>query len=510
MKRLLAILALFVVQFAAAVTNPIINADFSDPDVIVHKGVFYMVSSSFSHFPGVPVLTSSDGVNWKRLNYVLQAHPKVTAFGSPQHGKGIWAPCIRVHNGRFYVFMPDPDFGIYVATSDNPADGWSEPQLLLPGKGIIDPTPLWYEGKAYLLHAWAKSRAGFNNVLTLREMSEDASEILDEGRIIIDGNKLPGFRTLEGPKFYKMGDYFYVFAPAGGVKQGWQTVFRSRSITGPYEYKITLEQGMTAINGPHQGALIEYAGQDWFYHFQDVGIRGRIVHRQPVHWHDDWPFMGADIDGNGVGEPVLNVDSLASIDQLSLAGLGFSDLFDNSTLGLQWQWQANPSAEWFDIKDDVLILNAQPKKQSLWYQPAVLTQMLIGPTSTSEVTLDLAMSHGELASGLVLMGQDYVWLGIQLQNGNPQLIAASCLDAAKDGLEQHQIVSSLKGVNKLGLQVNVNAEGQASFAYRLDGADWQYTKKVYNAKPGRWVGARVGMFAEGQGKVVVDDFTQRL
>ncbi len=253
--------------------------------------------------PGVPVLASEDLLNWRRVGYVMRNHPQQRVFASPQHGKGMWALCLRFHDGKFCAFMPDPDYDIYVSSASVPAGPWSKPHLLLPGRGIIDPTPLWDEdGRAYLLHAWAKSRAGFNNVLTLHRMSTDAREILDEGKVIIDGNQLPGFRTLEGPKFYRRGDYYYIFAPAGGVSEGWQTVFRAREIEGPYEHRVTLEQGSSDVNGPHQGAWITSPdGREWFVHFHDREAFGRIVHMQTLRWLDDWPVMGKDIDGNGVG-----------------------------------------------------------------------------------------------------------------------------------------------------------------------------------------------------------------
>jgi len=494
----------------AAVFNPIIHADFSDPDIVLHDGVYYMVSSSFSHFPGVPVLTSQDGINWQRLNYVMPRHPEAETFAAPQHGKGMWAPCIRVHNGRFYVFMPDPDFGIYVASSDDPKSGWSEPHLLLAGKGIIDPTPLWLDGKAYLLHAWAKSRAGFNNVLTLHEMSLDAMHIFDKGKVVVDGNSLAGFRTLEGPKFYQHNGYFYIFAPAGGVKQGWQTVFRSRNIDGPYEYRITLEQGMTKINGPHQGAWVAVDGQDWFYHFQDVGLRGRILHRQPLVWISDWPMMGVDRDGNGVGEPVEDLSTWQTAPQRQLAGLNFNDNFDTNFLADLWQWHANPQSDWYDLKAGQLILNAQTTTSNLWQFPALISQMLVGPTSNSEVTIDVASSHGDITSGLVLFGDDYAWLGLRKTVNGFALVYSECIGAKNAGAEEQRVIFDQLPNRLLTLKVSVDAKGSAQFAYHFEGGEWQWLPMSFVAKPGRWVGARIGLFAQGVGQLYVDTFNQTL
>ena len=190
--------------------NPVIYADYSDPDVVQVDGTYYMTSSSFNSAPGLPLLTSKDMVNWELVGHAVDRQIPREVFDVPQHGNGIWAPCLRYHDGKFWIFWGDPDFGIYQVHAEDFAGPWSEPHLVVPGKGagLIDPTPLWDDdGQAYLLHGWAKSRAGLNNILTLRRMAPDASEVYDEGETVIDGFQLPGYRTLEGPKFYKRNGY---------------------------------------------------------------------------------------------------------------------------------------------------------------------------------------------------------------------------------------------------------------------------------------------------------------
>ncbi len=188
----------------------------------------------------------------------------------------------------------------------NPAGPWTEPLLIKPARGWIDPCPFWDDdGNAYLVHAWARSRSGINSILTINRMTADGTKLLDEGMMVFDGRI--HHPTIEGPKLYKHNGYYYIFAPAGGVTSGWQTVLRSRNLYGPYEDKIVMDQGKTAINGPHQGAWVELkSGESWFIHFQDRAAFGRIVHLQPVAWRDDWPVIGVDADGDGKGEPVLS------------------------------------------------------------------------------------------------------------------------------------------------------------------------------------------------------------
>ena len=223
--------------------NPVLHADYSDPDIIRVGRDYYMTASSFNAVPGLPILHSRDMVNWRLIGHALPRLTPEDLFTTPQHGKGPWAPALRHHDGRFWMYYPEPDLGIFVVTATNPAGPWSTPVLVKGGKGLIDPCPLWDDpGRVYMVHAWARSRAGFANVLTLNRLSADGLHTVDEGKGIIDGDKIPGYRTLEGPKFYKRKGEYWIFAPAGGVKTGWQSVFRSKAVDGPYESRVVLEQ----------------------------------------------------------------------------------------------------------------------------------------------------------------------------------------------------------------------------------------------------------------------------
>jgi beta-xylosidase len=288
--------------------NPVLFADYSDPDAIRVGRDFYLVSSSFHCTPGLPILHSFDLVNWEIINHALPTQVPADHFSAVRHGEGVWAPAIRYHAGKFSIYYPDPDFGIYVVTATDPAGAWSAPILVKAGQGIIDPCPFWDDdGQGYLIHGWAKSRSGVNNRLTLHRLAPDGASVTDAGAVVIDADKMPGWTTLEGPKLYKRHGYYYIFAPAGGVTRGYQAVFRSKNIYGPYENRIVLAQGRTEINGPHQGAWVDTpTGQDWFLHFQDRGAFGRVVHLEPMLWRDDdWPVIGSDPQGTGKGEPVL-------------------------------------------------------------------------------------------------------------------------------------------------------------------------------------------------------------
>ncbi|WP_082591462.1 family 43 glycosylhydrolase [Duganella sp. Root198D2] len=490
--------------------NPILHADYSDPDVIRVGKRYYMTSSSFTNVPGLPLLESGDMVNWRLVGHALRRLVPGKAFRTPQHGKGVWAPCLRFRDGKFWIFYPDPDFGIYVITAKDFAGPWSKPRLIMAGKGLIDPAPLWDDdGKAWLLHGWAKSRAGFNNVLSLRPMAPDGSRMLDQvSRVVIDGNTLPGYKTLEGPKLYKRNGWYYVFAPAGGVESGWQSVFRSRHIDGPYEARIVMEQGSSSTNGPHQGAWVGAEdGGDWFYHFQDKRAFGRVVHLQPMRWLDDgWPLIGEPSVKPGVGQPVL--EYAKPIAGPAPASLASGDEFGAKRLAPQWQWVANPAPGWNSLtaRAGFLRLYAQPVAAPangeaaiapLRSLPAVLTQKPPAPVFTAVTKVDLhAVADGDMV-GLAMYGQSYAWLGLRREHGELRVAYVRC-EAANDRCKEQQEASfPLPLKTSVHLRMDVGAGGQTAFSYGQDGVHFTPAGTPFTAAMGRWVGAQIALFATG-------------
>ncbi|QJR82812.1 glycosyl hydrolase 43 family protein [Alteromonas pelagimontana] len=483
--------------------NPVLHLDYSDPDVVAVDGNYYMTASSFNTAPGLPVLHSTDLVNWKLINYALPKQVPLDHFATPRHGEGVWAPNIRFHDDKFWIFYPDPDFGIYVTTATDPAGQWSAPKLILPGQGLIDPTPLWDDdGKAYLLHAWAKSRAGFNNVLSLREMAPDTGWVSEDYTNVVDGNKLPGYRTIEGPKFYKRNGYYYIFAPAGGVETGWQTVFRAKAISGPYEARVVMDQGNTLINGPHQGAWVHTdENEDWFIHFQSRKAYGRIVHLQPLTWQSDWPVIGVDEDGDGVGEPVYTHTKPKTDKPGVIAPQPTTDEFNGKELGIQWQWNANSNDSWYRMDESrgVLRLLGQPKVEktgdNLWMTPSLLLQKLPAPTFEVRTKFNLASSSKNAEGGLLMFGEDYAYVGIKPIDGQTHLVYGHCGGARTGCDESIEDYGPIKS-ESVELRYIVASDASVIFSYRTD-ANSRFTVvgEQFSAVRGRWVGAKVGLFS---------------
>lgn len=463
--------------------NPVICADYSDPDVIRDGEDYYLVASSFTDTPALPILHSRDLVNWRLINHAVRnlPHPRYDAV---QPGCGVWAPAIRRHDGRFWIFFPMPDEGIYVTAAIDPAGQWSQPHLLAAGRGLIDPCPLWDDdGRAYMVHAWANSRSGIKHRLTVVEMTPDATKLIGEGRTVFDDP--PRHPTLEGPKFHKREGWYYISAPAGGVATGWQVILRSRSVFGPYADRIVLAQGSTPINGPHQGALVDTpAGEWWFVHFQDAGVYGRIVHLQPARWEDDWPVIGVNQDERGVGEPVLR-HRKPQAGAHEVATPQTSDEFDGPALGLQWQWHANHQDDRASLTERPghLRLRALAAQEDLGAAPGLLLQKL--PAREFDVETRVETDGEGVQAGLIIAGRTHAAVAVERSGNGVQVVLI---------VNNERVARAAEAPPDVRLRVQMADGGLCRFAWN-DGIAWRDIGEPFQATEGHWIGAKVGLFA---------------
>ncbi len=420
--------------------NPILNADYSDPDAIRVGEDYYMVCSEF-HFMGMPVLHSKDLVNWTIIGRIYDKFKFAPEYDTNErYAGGSWAPAIRYHNDKFWVYFCTPDEGLFMSTAENPGGPWEPLVQVADTAGWEDPCPFWDDnGQAYL----GRSRVGAGPIY-IHKLSEDGKNLLDEGVIVYTGP------VAEGTKIYKRSGYYYLSIPEGGVAMGWQTILRSKNIYGPYEKKVVLEQGSTTINGPHQGAWIDLPnGEWWFMHFQNVFSLGRVCHLQPMRWIDDWPVMGVDIDMNGIGEPVYVWKKPDVGKDYPITAPQTSDEFSNPEPGFQWAWNHNPVNNAWSLsqRSGYLGLTSLPGA-SLEKAKNTLTQKVMG--NKGEATTLLVtdnMGNGQKA-GLCLIGRQYNSIGIV--KGNDELSVFSDING--------EITKKpIKG-KKIYLRVNIDAE----------------------------------------------------
>ncbi len=520
--------------------NPVLMCDYSDPDVIRVGDTYYLTASTFNYVPGLPILTSRDLVNWTLVNYALPNIPD-PRYAVPQHAQGVWAPAIRYHDGRFYIYYGMPDEGIFMVTTEDPLGQWEAPVCVLPGKGLIDPCPFWDDdGSAWVVHGYAKSRIGFKSILGLFPMSWDGKRAIGDDHLIFDGQRTQP--TIEGPKMYKRNGLYYIFAPAGGVATGWQTVLRSSNIEGPYEEKIVLKQGSTVVNGPHQGGWVTAPnGEDWFLHFQSRGLYGRITHLQPMHWEEDgWPFIGVKDEhpvdpttvkaGEDAGEaavaaastecgvPVIRCKKPAAPEQ-AMTSEQASDTLTGDKLGLQWQFMGNWRQNFFAVGEGKLKLYARKLLAAgdiLWDAPQVLTQKIACPAFTVDTGVDVTELHAGGQAGMALIGGQYGGLAIRKEAEGLRMDYI-----LSGGVNRAETVSDTvalpKDAHHVALRMTLTPTGydqaEAVFSFSLDGQNYQTIGKPFSPERGTWVGARPSLFAmprhggEDAGFAVFDAFT---
>lgn len=492
-------------------TNPVINADYSDPDACAVGEDYYLTASSFNCIPGLPILHSKDLVNWEIIGHALKTQYPTEEFDKPSHGNGVWAPSIRYHNGEFYIYWGDPDHGVMMVKTKDPAGEWSKPLCVIPGKGMIDTTPLWDDdGRCYLTYAYANSRSRFASVIVVRELSADGTKAIGDPIIVFDGNGTE-CRTSEGPKFYKREGWYWIMFPAGGVPTGFQVAMRSKNVYGPYESKIVLAQGKSDVNGPHQGAWVHTAlGEDWFLHFQDKGCYGRVVHLQPVTWKDNWPVMGVDKDGDYCGDPVTTYRKPKTSAGVKIQNPVESDEFNSPFIGKQWQWHANYS-QMFGMPTAFGTFRIYTHKLSenfvnLWEVPNLMLQKTPADKFTATAKIRFTSKDQNQFGGLIMMGLDYSALVVKRVGDEFQLQQVTCKSADKGKPETVNVIATLKptSVDTVDYQPGIHEDiylrmkvdgGKCRFYYSLDGKKFKVAGAEFAMREGKWIGAKIGFVA---------------
>ncbi|KQU49875.1 xylan 1,4-beta-xylosidase [Sphingomonas sp. Leaf339] len=478
--------------------NPILFADYSDPDIVRVGSDYYLVASSFHFSPGIPILHSRDLVHWKIIGHVLPTLPFAPEYDMPgphtltdalsklvggtRYAGGVWAPSIRHHAGLFYVYWATPDEGVFMATAAQPTGPWSKPVKVIDQPLLEDPCPFWDDdGAAWLVH----SRHGAGPLI-LHRMSADGTRVLDAGTTIVeDKTNLP---ILEGPKLYKRNGWYYILGPFGGVEKGAQVALRSRDIRGPYEHRVVLRQGSTALEGPHQGGWVETpSGEGWFVHFNSAGAFGRIVYLEPLRWTDDWPVIG------NAGEPVLRHTMPDTGHAPTRDRLQGSDDFSRRRLGLHWEWNHNPDDRAWSLtaRPGYLRLNALPGDHLVTARNT-LTQILQGPHSQISARIDVSgMADGQRA-GLTLFGVRPSWIGIVRDAGRLRITGAD------QGIETPVTALNARTID---LRAEVGADQTVRYSYSVGGSRHFLSigAPIPLARFSWWKGSRPALFSFNKG-----------
>ena len=446
--------------------NPILNADYSDPDVIRVRDKYYMIASDF-HFLGMQVLESSDMINWKLISQIYHHFDFPGWDNNQQYAGGSWAPSIRYHDNKFWVFFCTPKEGLFMSNAVNPSGPWSPLHLVKKVEKWEDPCPFWDEdGQAYL----GRSRHGAGPII-IHKMSADGTRLLDEGMTVYTGP------VAEGTKIFKKDGYYYLSIPEGGVGTGWQTILRSKNIYGPYEKKVVLEQGSTTINGPHQGAIVDTPDDQWaFFHFQ---------HHQPMHWENDWPVIGVDFDRNGIGEPVYVCQK--PIESKTIFAPQTDDDFSTPNLSLQWQFNHNPTDHAWSLSAHPGSLTLKALKSSTFRLARnTLTQKIMGNISEATIAMDFTEIADGQRCGLACMGKINNVLGIKMEKGQKYLYTSN---------DTTEISTTFPNGNQIYLRVSIDMTNQKfQYFYSTDNIRFIPYGTSFFIPFGFWKGARIALY----------------
>ncbi|MDA3853958.1 MAG: glycoside hydrolase 43 family protein [Bacteroidales bacterium] len=435
-------------------TNPVIPADFPDPDVIRVGDTYYMVSTTMFVFPGVTVIQSKDLVNWE---YCSNAVPRFdfnecyNLDGGNRYGHGQWATSLKYHKDKFYMLFITLDEGGFICVADKAEGPWEIKHL---PRGFYDPGLFFDDdGRIYVAQGYGK--------ISITEVNENF-EAISKDSLVYTGDIRGG---LEGAHVYKINDYYYLYATYGGVN-GIQVALRSKNIYGPYEQKVVIQDQTPGVTfGVHQGALIQtQTGEWWTMLFVDSGPFGRFPSLQPVTWVDGWPMVG--VDGNGVvSYRKPNVGK-----EYPITNFPTSDEFDGKDLGMQWGWNHNPNDDKWSLKkgtlrlETVKIVNSLPEAQNtLTQRPFAHYDQAIPTVATTKLNVE-NMKDGDIA-GLTIFQNPYAYIGVRSKNGKQQLIMVTNGDVV--------CVEPLKGNEVYLRTIASNSTKEATFEFSYDNINFK-------------------------------------
>jgi beta-xylosidase len=483
-------MSFWMVAQSEVASNPIIFSDVPDMSMIRVGDVYYMSSTTMHMSPGLPLMSSSDLVNWKLESYayniLVDNEAMNLANGQNAYGRGSWASCLRYHQGNFYVSTFSATSGkthIYISSSIK--GPWVEKSF---APAYHDHSIFFDDdGKVYMIYGVGK--------LKLLELKRDLSGIDSNTveRILIENASAPAGNNImlnaEGSQLFKIKGKYYLFNIAW-PRDGMRTVIihRADKITGPWEGRIGLQD-----LGVAQGGLIDTPDGKWYaYLFRDYGGVGRIPYLVPVKWEDGWPVLG-----EAAKVPLaLDLPAYKSL----IPGLVRSDEFKRkkkeAPLPLAWQWNHNPDNSLWSIAErkGYLRLKTGRIDTSIIQARNTLTQRTIGPVSSAVTLLDLAhMKEGDYA-GIMLLQQNYGAVGVKLINGNKTIVMTSINSGM--AIEKEQVaIKKDKVYFKVTTDFNELID-LAHFYYSLDGKQWlkigSPLKMTYTLP--HFMGYRYGLF----------------
>lgn len=476
-------------------SNPVIYADVPDVSVIRVGKTFYMASTTMHMSPGVPIMKSTDLVNWEIVNYVYdrigENNEANLANGKNMYGKGSWAASLKYNAGTYYCsFMSYTTGKTYIyQTKDIENGSWTKYEI----NGTYHDMSLLFDtdGRVYMLYGGTQ--------IKYVELNSNATGIKYGGAsgTLFDGSRLVGQSLFEGTQATKINGYYYVFNiawPSGKPRSEYCS--RSKSLNGPWEHKVVLQTNFQGA-GVAQGSIVDTADGKWYgMMFKDNGSVGRSPVLCPVTWQNDWPILGSNGTSVSASYPI-------PISGSARKTIVKSDEFDGTSsgktwtngLGLVWQWNHNPDNNNWSItqRPGYLRLKTGMTTNVLTSAKNTLTQRTYGPSSSGKICIDVTnMKNGDVA-GLTALAYNYGYVGVKMNNGSKQIVMVNAPNSSPKQIEAVNI-----NTNKVYLKIDCSFGNgdRANFYYSTDGNNWKKIGNTLNMvyDLNHFMGYRFGLF----------------
>jgi alpha-N-arabinofuranosidase len=476
--------------------NPVLTGFYPDPSVTRAGNDYYLVTSTFSYFPGIPVFHSRDLVNWKQIGNAI-SRPEQLDFKKLGLSRGVFAPSIEHHGGTFYIANTCVDCGgNFVITAKNPAGPWSDPVWLPELEGGIDPALFFdTDGRTWMLNNGPPVGTPLyegHRAIWIQQFNPRTLKTFGARTLLVNGGvditKKPVW--IEGPHIYKRDGWYYLSAAEGGTAEGHsQVALRSRSVTGPYEpwannpyltQRDLPRDRKNPITSAGHADLVQLPNGDWWATFLavrpykgDFYNTGRETFLMPVSWKEGWPRMTM---------PRQAIPYVAKRPPLPLSGKPASlrrttlrEEFDGRSLPLDWMMMRNPRERWHELVGGALTLAARPVGLGDFANPSFLgrRQQHTYATASTSVRFD-PKAAGDKA-GLAAIQNDEYWFLLSVAHGaNGPEVRLERRVGPQDPASGKMIASA---------PLRVRPAGPVGLRIRARGGLYDFD---YAVQPGRW------------------------
>ncbi|MCF0054549.1 glycoside hydrolase family 43 protein [Dyadobacter sp. CY356] len=514
------------------IVNPILTGFYPDPSVVQVGTDYYLVNSTFSYFPGIPVFHSKDLKNWKQIGNVID-RPSQMDFMGEKLTRGLFAPAISFHNGTYYVTCTDIDHdGNFIVTSKNPAGPWSDPVRVPQVRGI-DPSLFFDEdNKAYIIYnsdpPERKSLYPGHRTIRIYEIDPVTLKVIGDEKQLVNGgvdlSKKPVW--IEAPHIMKRNGWYYLYAAEGGTSVNHtEVVFRSKSVWGPFvpyeNNPILTQRGLPDdrkdpitsaghaqfVDGPDgKTYAIFLAVRPYEGNFYNTGRETFIA---PVEWKNDWPIINPGSKEIKY-EYAVNFKEVKQKEALPQAG--------NFAYTLTFEKTLDPALLFMRTIDRKSFSLSQKSGLTMKLKPETIMEMgnpsFIGKRQqhlycTAEVELDFSPKSEKEKAGLTIFQDEshFYFLSKSVENGKPMIqLYKSIADKKEMELLAQMPVTDVSKPVKL----RITAEGDSYSFYFSKGTSWELLKDKVDAKflstqvAGGFIGCLFGMYATSSGEATTN------